>query len=90
MTQIAPQIEIYLRKRKIYSLITIYAILDVCDRVSFEHDRFYKFIENAIADQLIERNNTFIQEKDVRFINDKLIKRGYGSRNLKKFIEGVL
>jgi hypothetical protein len=81
---------VYFRKKKIASIHTIYGILNVCSKVNYDHKYLFKHIENGFADYLMRNPNMFIPESDIKFINNKMIKRGYGSPNLKRFINGVL
>jgi len=90
MSQIEQTFEHYFRQNKIRSIKTIYAILDICDRADFEHQYFYKHLETAIGKYIIEHPDFFFLDKDIKFLNTKLIKRGYGSINIRKFIEAVL
>ena len=39
---------------------------------------------------LINNPNYYILEKDMKVINNKMVQRGYGSQNLRKFSEAVL
>lgn len=64
--------------------------MDVCDKVNFEHQFFYKLLENSFAEYLIKYPNFVIIEKDLNFINNKFIKRGYGSKGLKDLVLGTL
>lgn len=65
-------------------------MLNVCSKVSYDHEYLFKHIENGFAHFLISNPNMFIPENDIKFMNTKMIKRGYGSQNLKRFISGVL
>ena len=88
--QIEPLLQAFLRRKKLRSLPTIYSILNVCAEVDFQHEYLYKHIENFIGDFLANNPKFYIPEKDIKFLNIKMIRRGYGSKNLKNFVEGVL
>lgn len=87
---IEPQMEVYFRKNYIDSLKTILCIIDICDLVGFEHKYFYKHVENSIMSYLARNPKYVLYEKDLRFLNERLLKRGYGSNNLRKLILSTL
>lgn len=90
LTSLEPTMEHYLRTNRIFSMKTFYAILNICARVDFEHKFFYKLLESSIAHFLITHPDFVIIEKDLKFLNDKLLKRGYGSRGFRELVLGSL
>lgn len=69
LASVEPLLETFIRKHKIYSLKTFLCIIDVCDRVNFEHNFFYKLLENCLLDFLVKSPRFVLMEKDLKFIN---------------------
>jgi hypothetical protein len=82
--------EAFFRRRRVTSIPTIYSIINVCHKVDYEHNFFYKFIEKAIADHLSSHPNYYIPEKDIKFLNVRLAERGLCSKNFKLMIDNTL
>ena len=39
---------------------------------------------------MMEQTKLYLAEKDIKFIDEKLIKRGYGSNNLKRLVKNLI